>query len=91
MSGAQDHPLVRAAALPGAAGWELVVNPEAGVVRLRHRGARLWCMVARENGSMWDRWSDDEGLRFVMLTDAEAASGPKAIAARLAAAAAGRE
>ena len=82
------HPLKALHALcrdDGRLRTELLENEKAGVVRLSVAAHDLWVLLAREEGSIWDRWSDDSDLRFVRFTDDEVAAGPDAMLARLAA------
>ncbi len=59
--------------------FELFTGEGGQPVRLRNRAAKLWMMVERENGSMYDRWSSDEGYRLVKLTKDEIEQGPAAL------------
>ena len=59
--------------------FELFTGDSGQPVRLRNRTAKLWIMRADENGSMYDRWSSDEGLRIVKLDDSEIEQGPEAV------------
>ena len=59
--------------------FELFKGEGGQPVRLRNRAAKLWIMRANENGSMYDRWSDDSGLHFVKLSETEIEQGPEAL------------
>ena len=63
----------------GRAEFELFTGENGQPVRLRNRAAQLWIMRADENGSMYDRWSSDEGLRIVKLDDSEIEQGPEVV------------
>jgi hypothetical protein len=56
--------------------FELFMGEGGQPVRIRNRAARLWIMRDSENGSMYDRWSSDDGYRFVQLTEDEIEQGP---------------
>ena len=59
--------------------FELFTGEGGQPVRVRNKAANLWVMVERENGSMYDRWSSDEGYQFVKLTESEIEQGPAAL------------
>lgn len=59
--------------------FELFTGKGGQPVRIRNRAAHLWVMRADENGSMYDRWSVDEGLQIVKLDDTEIEQGPVAV------------
>ncbi len=59
--------------------FELFMGKGGQPVRLRNHAARLWVMRAKEDGSIYDRWSSDSGLQFVKLTEDEIEQGPKAL------------
>ena len=80
MSDAQ-HILEQVIAFAQAAGrddFELFTGESGQPVRQRNRAARLWIMRADENGSMYDRWSSDEGAQLVKLEKPETEQGPAA-------------
>ncbi len=59
--------------------FELFTGEGGQPVRLRNRAANLWIMRASEDGSMYDRWSDDSRMQFVRLTETEIEQGPEAL------------
>jgi len=59
--------------------FELFTGEGGQPVRIRNRAARLWVMRADENGSMYDRWSSDEGLQIIKLDKTEIEQGPEAV------------
>ncbi len=63
----------------GRADFELFTGKGGQPVRLRNKAANLWIMRAKEDGSMYDRWSSDEGKHFVKLSETEIEQGPKAL------------
>lgn len=74
------HILAQVIALAkGRDDFELFTGEGGQPVRLRNRAANLWVMVKREDGSMYDRWSDDEGYQLVKLTETEIEQGPAAL------------
>ena len=78
------HPFDTVAQLDAAegGGLELLHSDDGRVVRLRDSAAGLWILMKSENGSMWDRWSDSGGLRFVMI-DEPLRKDPEAILSRI--------
>lgn len=94
MTAGEQHVLKQVARLADARGslpLELIEGPHPKLVRLRAPEHGMWIMLAREDGSIFDRWSDAEGLRFIRFTDDEIAEGADALLRRLEAAAAARE
>lgn len=79
------HPFDDVARLDAArgGGLQLLRDGDAGAVRLRDDAAMLWILLRRENGSIWDRWSDSDGYNFVFVEDATAAQGSAAILAQI--------
>jgi len=59
--------------------FELFKGEGGQPVRLRNRAANLWIMRASEDGSIFDRWSSDAGMRFVKLSETESEQGPEAL------------
>lgn len=57
---------------------KLIVEHGGALVRLR-TACGLWVMRGTEDGSMYDRWSFDDGLKSVKLTEDQIAADPQAI------------
>ena len=87
------HPLAQIAQLADADGsfpFALLVDAATGLTRLTCKEPSIWVLLKSEDGSMRDRWKQDEGARFVRLTETQIAKGPahnwdalRAMAARL--------
>ncbi|GMG84075.1 hypothetical protein LNKW23_32890 [Paralimibaculum aggregatum] len=88
------HPLAEVARLAEADGrlpLRLVEHGPGSAVRLKGRvrarrgepERRLWIMIAAEDGSMLDRWSEADGAEFIRLGEAVAAAGPAAMLAEI--------
>jgi len=63
----------------GRADFALFQGKNGQPVRIRNNAANLWIMRATEDGSMYDRWSDDEGKQLIKLTETEIEQGPAAL------------
>lgn len=74
------HPFLAVAALDKAGDARLrLVHMDNGVTRLSDEEAGLWVMIARENGSIMDRWAADSEMEFLMLDDEAVSAGPESI------------
>ncbi|MDR6263832.1 hypothetical protein [Roseobacter sp. N2S] len=72
------HPLAQIAQLADADGtfpFALLVDAATGLTRLTCKSPSIWVLLKSEDGSMRDRWKQDEGAQFVRLTDAQIAKG----------------
>lgn len=79
------HPLAAVSVLAKAQGvlpHDLIVDHDGALVRMRTKSG-LWVMRRTEDGSIQDRWSLDDGLIFVRLSEDQIAAGPDAILTHL--------
>lgn len=75
------HPLLAVSGLAQAQGvlpHEMVIDHDGALVRMRTR-AGLWVMRKSEDGSIYDRWSEADGMTLVKLTEDQIAGGTQAI------------
>ncbi len=59
--------------------FELFKGKGGQPVRLSNDAANLWIMRASEDGSIYDRWSNESRMQFVRLTETEIEQGPAAL------------
>lgn len=72
------HPLAQIAQLADADGtfpFALLVDAATGLTRLTCKEPSIWVLLKSEDGSMRDRWKQDEGAQFVRLTETQIAKG----------------
>ncbi|MBA4489890.1 hypothetical protein [Paracoccus sp. S1E-3] len=72
-----DHPFHAVAAADPE--LNLIGGGKGEAVRLRDSRTGLWVLIAREDGSIFDRWADDAGDPFLRLDDEIVAGGTDAI------------